>query len=153
VGDLLWDIGSGSGALSCEAGRLGAAVIAVDHNADACAHTTATARRFGVHLHVVHGTAPQVLERLPEPDIVRVGGGGAAVVSAVADRRPARIVTHAATRDEAELIGRDLMEHGYEVECALLQSVALDTRSWTESERHVAFLICGILEERRDSGR
>ena len=39
--------------------------------------------------------APHVLENLPEPDVVRVGGGGAAVVSAVADRRPQRIVTHA----------------------------------------------------------
>ncbi|GHH75625.1 precorrin-6y C5,15-methyltransferase (decarboxylating) subunit CbiE [Streptomyces sulfonofaciens] len=153
VGDLLWDIGSGSGALSTEAGRFGAAVIAVDQDADACARTTAAARRFGVHLQVVHGTAPYVLENLPEPDIVRVAGGGAAVVSAVADRRPERIVTHAATRDEAELIGRDLVEHGYDVECALLQSVELDTRAWAESERRVAFLICGIQQERRDPGR
>ena len=87
--------------------------------------------------------APHVLENLPEPDVVRVGGGGAAVVSAVADRRPQRIVTHAATRDEAELVGRDLTEHGYHVECALLQSVELDTRAWTETERSVAFLLSG----------
>ena len=149
VGDLVWDIGSAQGALSSEAARLGAAVIAVDEDPDACARTAATARRFGVHLHVVHGTAPQILETLPEPDVVRVGGGGAAVVSAVADRRPERIVTHAATRDVAELIGRDLVEHGYDVECALLQSVQLDTRTWAESERSVAFLICGIQPERR----
>ncbi len=75
------------------------------------------------------------------------------MVSAVADRRPERIVTHAATRDEAELIGRDLMEHGYDVECALLQSVALDTRVWAESARSVAFLICGIQSERREPAR
>ncbi|MEU6552612.1 precorrin-6y C5,15-methyltransferase (decarboxylating) subunit CbiE [Streptomyces sp. NPDC046915] len=148
VGDLVWDIGCGSGAFATEAGRAGAAVIAVDRNLEACARTEAAARRFGVQLQIVRGTAPHVLENLPEPDVVRVGGGGAAVVSAVADRRPQRIVTHAATRDAAELVGRDLTEHGYRVECALLQSVELDTRAWRETERSVAFLLTGELLRR-----
>ncbi|MEU9468603.1 precorrin-6y C5,15-methyltransferase (decarboxylating) subunit CbiE [Streptomyces avermitilis] len=148
AGDLVWDIGSGSGAFAAEAARCGAAVIAVDRDPDACGRTTVSARRFGVQLQVVHGAAPHILENLPEPDVVRVGGGGAAVVSAVADRRPQCIVTHAATRDAAELIGRGLTEHGYQVECALLQSVELDTRAWTEKERSVAFLLSGRLPDR-----
>ncbi|MEU9651820.1 precorrin-6y C5,15-methyltransferase (decarboxylating) subunit CbiE [Streptomyces sp. NPDC048110] len=152
LGDLVWDIGCGSGAFATEAARAGAAVIAVDRDRDACARTEATARSFGVQLQTVHGNAPHVLENLPEPDVVRVGGGGAAVVSAVADRRPQRIVAHAATRDAAELVGRDLTEHGYRVECALLQSVGLDTRAWTETERSVAFLLSGEIV-RRESPR
>ncbi|MGW1806721.1 precorrin-6y C5,15-methyltransferase (decarboxylating) subunit CbiE [Streptomyces sp. NPDC002078] len=148
VGDLVWDIGCGSGAFAAEAARAGAAVIAVDRDPGACARTEAAGRRYGVQLQVVQGTAPHVLENLPEPDVVRVGGGGAAVVTAVADRRPQRIVTHAATRDAAELVGRDLTEHGYRVECALLQSVELDTRTWSETERNVAFLLSGILPDR-----
>ncbi|TQL00340.1 precorrin-6Y C5,15-methyltransferase (decarboxylating) [Streptomyces puniciscabiei] len=148
LGDLVWDIGCGSGAFAAEAARAGAAVIAVDRDPAACARTDAAARRYGVQLQVVRGTAPHVLENLPEPDVVRVGGGGAAVVSAVADRRPQRIVTHAATRDAAELVGRDLTEHGYRVECALVQSVQLDTRAWTETERSVAFLLSGVLLDR-----
>ncbi|MEV6961775.1 precorrin-6y C5,15-methyltransferase (decarboxylating) subunit CbiE [Streptomyces sp. NPDC051207] len=148
TGDLVWDIGCGGGAFAVEAARAGAAVIAVDRDPAACARTEAAARRLGVQLHIVHGTAPHALENLPEPDVVRVGGGGAAVVSAVADRRPQRIVTHAATRDAAELVGRDLTEHGYDVECALLQSVELDTRAWTETERSVAFLLSGVLPVR-----
>ncbi|MEV8554507.1 precorrin-6y C5,15-methyltransferase (decarboxylating) subunit CbiE [Streptomyces glaucescens] len=147
-GDLVWDIGSGSGAFAVEAARAGAAVIAVDRDPAACARADAAARRFGVQLQVVHGTAPHALENLPEPDVVRIGGGGAAVVSAVADRRPQRIVTHAGTRDAAELVGRDLTEHGYRVQCALLQSVELDTRHWTETERSVAFLLSGVLPDR-----
>ncbi|MFF3644810.1 precorrin-6y C5,15-methyltransferase (decarboxylating) subunit CbiE [Streptomyces sp. NPDC002564] len=148
VGDLVWDIGSGSGAFTAEAARFGAAVIAVDRDPDALGRTTAAVRRFGVQAQTVHGTAPHILEDLPEPDVVRVGGGGAAVVSAVADRRPERIVTHAATRDAAELIGRDLSEHGYAVECALLQSVELDTRAWREEKRTVVFLLSGRLPDR-----
>ncbi|WP_256641150.1 precorrin-6y C5,15-methyltransferase (decarboxylating) subunit CbiE [Streptomyces murinus] len=148
LGDLVWDIGCGSGAFAVEAARAGAAVIAVDRDPAACARTDGAARRYGVQLQVVHGSAPHVLEDLPEPDVVRVGGGGAAVVSAVADRRPQRIVAHAATRDAAELVGRDLTEHGYRVECALLQSVELDTRAWRETERNVAFLLSGVLSDR-----
>ncbi|MFJ6073150.1 precorrin-6y C5,15-methyltransferase (decarboxylating) subunit CbiE [Streptomyces sp. NPDC093065] len=148
LGDLVWDIGCGSGAFATEAARAGAAVIAVDRDRDACARAEATARNFGVQLQTVHGDAPHILENLPEPDVVRVGCGGAAVVSAVADRRPQRIVAHAATRDAAELVGRDLTEHGYRVECALLQSVGLDTRAWTETERSVAFLLSGEIVRR-----
>ncbi|MEU6385252.1 precorrin-6y C5,15-methyltransferase (decarboxylating) subunit CbiE [Streptomyces bauhiniae] len=148
TGDLVWDIGCGSGAFAVEAARAGAAVLAVDADPESCARTDAVAREFGVQLQIVRGEAPHILENLPEPDVVRVGGGGAAVVAAVADRRPQRIVAHAATRDAAELIGRDLTEHGYRVECALLQAVGLDTKSWTENERSVVFLLGGELPPR-----
>ncbi|MFJ6796182.1 precorrin-6y C5,15-methyltransferase (decarboxylating) subunit CbiE [Streptomyces sp. NPDC091268] len=141
TGDLVWDIGAGSGALAVDAAALGAAVIAVDADPHACERATAAARARGVQLQVVAGRAPHVLEDLPEPDVVRVGAGGAEVFAAVADRRPERIVGHASTRDEAEAIGRALTEGGYEVECALLQSVGLDTRTWTEQQRAVVFLL------------
>ncbi|MEU9377312.1 precorrin-6y C5,15-methyltransferase (decarboxylating) subunit CbiE [Streptomyces sp. NPDC048255] len=141
TGDLVWDIGSGSGAFAVDAAAFGAAVIAVDADPHACERVTAAARKRGVQLQVVAGRAPHVLENLPEPDVVRVAGGGAEVVAAVADRRPERIVSHASTRDEAEAIGRALTEHGYAVECALLQSVGLDTRTWAEQDRSVVFLL------------
>ncbi|MFE2878927.1 precorrin-6y C5,15-methyltransferase (decarboxylating) subunit CbiE [Streptomyces roseus] len=141
AGDLVWDIGTGSGALAVEAAAFGAAVIAVDADPRACERATAAARKRGVQLQVVAGRAPHVLEDLPEPDVVRVGGGGAEVARAVADRRPERIVSHASTRDEAEAIGRALAEGGYTVECALLQSVGLDTRTWSEQDRSVVFLL------------
>ncbi|MEU6984256.1 precorrin-6y C5,15-methyltransferase (decarboxylating) subunit CbiE [Streptomyces sp. NPDC046324] len=143
VGDLVWDIGCGGGALAVEAARFGAAVIAVDADPDACARTEAAARRHGVQLQAVRGRAPHVLERLPEPDVVRIGGGGVPVVTACTDRRPERIVAHASTRDEAEAIGAALTEGGYTVECALLQSVGLDPGDWSERDRSVVFLLSG----------
>ncbi|HEY5833607.1 precorrin-6y C5,15-methyltransferase (decarboxylating) subunit CbiE [Streptomyces sp.] len=142
TGDLVWDIGAADGAVAVEAAGFGAAVIAVDRDADACDWITATARRVGVPLQVVHGTAPQALEDLPEPDVVRIGCPDAEVTAACAARRPERIVTAVATRDEAEAISRALTEGGYEVERALLQSVELDT-DWTERERSVTFALCG----------
>ncbi|MET9376899.1 precorrin-6y C5,15-methyltransferase (decarboxylating) subunit CbiE [Streptomyces sp. NPDC002992] len=141
VGDLVWDIGCGGGAFSVEAARFGAAVIAVDADPDARARAEAAARRHGVQLQAVQGRAPHVLERLPEPDVVRIGGGGVPVVTACTDRRPERIVTHASTRDEAEALGAALADGGYTVECALLQTVGLDPGDWSERERSVVFLL------------
>ncbi|MFF8609241.1 precorrin-6y C5,15-methyltransferase (decarboxylating) subunit CbiE [Streptomyces sp. NPDC015346] len=143
VGDLVWDIGCGAGHFAVEAARFGAAVIAVDADPDACARTEAAARRHGLQLQAVPGRAPHVLERLPEPDVVRIGGGGVPVVTACTDRRPERIVTHASTRDEAEALGAALADGGYTVECALLQTVGLDPDDWTERERSVVFLLSG----------
>jgi len=56
---------------------------------------------------------------------------------------------HAATRDEAEAVGAALSAGGYEVECALIQSVDLDTSAWSERERSVAFLLSGRRKEER----
>ncbi|MFB7916945.1 precorrin-6y C5,15-methyltransferase (decarboxylating) subunit CbiE [Streptomyces sp. NPDC056061] len=148
TGDLVWDIGCGGGALAVEAARFGAAVLAVDGDPAACARTAAAARAFGVQVQVVEGRAPQVLERLPEPDVVRIGGGGVPVVTAVTERRPERIVTHASTRDEAEALGAALAENGYAVRCSLLQSVELDTTAWSERDRTVVFLLSALRSDR-----
>ncbi|MCX5389598.1 precorrin-6y C5,15-methyltransferase (decarboxylating) subunit CbiE [Streptomyces sp. NBC_00094] len=143
IGDLVWDIGCAGGAFAVEAARFGAAVIAVDTDPAACARTEAAARRHGVPLQTVQGRAPHVLERLPEPDVVRIAAGGVPVVTACTDRRPERIVAHASTRDEAEAIGTALAEGGYAVESLLLQTVGLDPADWTERERSVVFLLAG----------
>ncbi|MFF7216274.1 precorrin-6y C5,15-methyltransferase (decarboxylating) subunit CbiE [Streptomyces sp. NPDC008238] len=142
AGDLLWDIGAGGGAVAVEAARFGAAVIAVEADAAACERIEDTARDFGVQVRVVHGRAPHVLEDLPEPDIVRIGGGGAEVVAACAARRPERIAASAANRDEAEAVSRALDEGGYTVERALLQAVELNDQ-WSERERTVVFALLG----------
>jgi precorrin-6B C5,15-methyltransferase / cobalt-precorrin-6B C5,C15-methyltransferase len=134
-GDLLWDVGAGNGAVAVEAGRFGAAVIAVDRSAHACERAEANARRHGVQLRVVHGEAPQVLEDLPEPDVVRVGAGGAGVVAACASRKPERIVALLRTRIEA--VRRVLEREGYGVEAELLRSARLlssgDQGAWATS--------------------
>lgn len=143
TGDLVWDIGCAGGAFAVEAARFGAAVIAVDLDPAACARTEQAARRHGVPLQPVRGRAPHVLESLPEPDVVRIGAGGVAVVTACTDRRPERIVAHASTRDEAEAIGAALADGGYRVESLLLQTVGLDPHDWSERERSVVFLLSG----------
>ena len=91
-GVLIWDVGAGSGSVAVECARFGAAVIAVERDPAQCARVAANARRHGADVRVVTGAAPEALDGLPDADAVFVGGGGLAVLTAVAARRPARIV-------------------------------------------------------------
>lgn len=91
-GRTVWDVGAGSGAVGVECARFGADVLAVERDADQCDRVRGNARRHGVRLEVVAGAAPQVLAGLRDPDAVFVGGGGTAVVDAVAARPGARTV-------------------------------------------------------------
>ncbi|GGO82602.1 precorrin-6y C5,15-methyltransferase (decarboxylating) subunit CbiE [Wenjunlia tyrosinilytica] len=142
TGDLVWDVGAGSGAVAVEAAGFGAAVIAVDGSALACERIEANARRHSVQVQVVHGQAPAALEDLPEPDVVRVGAGGARVVAACASRKPERIVTLVATRAQAQEVREALESAGYAVETELLRSARLlptgDQGVWAD-----AFAVCG----------
>ena len=76
-------------------------------------------------VRVVGGTAPEALDGLPDPDAVFVGGGGLAVVSAVAARRPARIVVALAAVERAGPALEALADAGYTVDGTLLQASRL----------------------------
>lgn len=97
LGDLIWDVGAGSGSVAIECARLGAAVIAVERDARECTRVDANAQRHDVPVEVVHGDAPDVLAGLPDPDAVFVGGGGEALpaIAALAGRRARRCVVAA----------------------------------------------------------
>jgi precorrin-6B C5,15-methyltransferase / cobalt-precorrin-6B C5,C15-methyltransferase len=143
LGDLVWDVGAGSGSVAVECARLGAAVIAVE--ADDTGHLEANVKAFGVDVQVVHGRAPGCLVGLPVPDAVFVGGGGLDVVRAVVERRPGRVVVALAT---LERVGPVLAElSGYATEAVLLDSRRL--RPLGEGHRLVptnpVFLVSGAL--------
>ncbi|MCD0481263.1 precorrin-6y C5,15-methyltransferase (decarboxylating) subunit CbiE [Streptacidiphilus sp. ASG 303] len=125
-GDLLWSVGAGSGSLAVEAARFGAAVVAVDADADACGRTAVNARRYGVEVEVVHGDAPEVLGELPEPDVVAVEHGDAATVAACLARRPERLVAVPRTLAEAEGFRRAFAAAGYRTGGTLLHASALE---------------------------
>jgi precorrin-6Y C5,15-methyltransferase (decarboxylating) len=78
AGEVLWDIGAGSGAIGIEwmlADPTNQAV-AVEANAERAARIEANARAFGVpELTCVHGRAPEALADLPPPQAVFIGGG------------------------------------------------------------------------------
>jgi precorrin-6Y C5,15-methyltransferase (decarboxylating) len=102
IGDLVWDIGSGSGSVAIECARFGAAVSAVDADGEQVARTARNAAYHQVGVHVVHGKAPEVLDTLADPDAVFIGGGGTRtplIAEAAAMREPRVIVVALAAVD------------------------------------------------------
>ncbi len=77
-GQLLWDVGAGSGSIGIEWMRAHPTcrAVAVEASAERAERIARNAARLGVpYLRVVHGHAPDVLPRLGAPDAVFVGGG------------------------------------------------------------------------------
>ena len=88
---VLWDVGAGSGSVGIEAARLrpGLRVLSIERSPEDAARIRENARRHGVTIEVVEGTAPGCLPSLPDPDRVFVGGGGLGVLdAALARMRP-----------------------------------------------------------------
>ena len=75
-GRLVWDVGAGSGSVGVECTRFGAAVVAVERDADSCDRIRANAAAHGVAVEVLTADAATAVDRLPDPDAVFVGGGG-----------------------------------------------------------------------------
>ncbi|MEV4727675.1 precorrin-6y C5,15-methyltransferase (decarboxylating) subunit CbiE [Micromonospora humida] len=123
LGRLVWDVGAGSGSVGIECALLGAAVIAVER--DPTAPVAGNAARHGVDVRVVTGAAPAVLAGLPDPDAVFVGGGGTDVLSAVADRRPDRVVVTLAALDRVAPAVHLLRAAGYTVTGSQLAAARL----------------------------
>ncbi|MGH3844327.1 MAG: precorrin-6y C5,15-methyltransferase (decarboxylating) subunit CbiE [Pseudonocardiaceae bacterium] len=114
-GRLVWDVGAGSGSVGVECARLGAAVVAVERDPGQCARLVANAHAHGVDVRLVEGQAPAVLDRLPEPDAVFVGGGGLGVVRAAAKVAP-RVVVALAALDRVGPCRAALREAGHRVD-------------------------------------
>lgn len=122
VGDLVWDIGAGSGSVGIECARLGAAVIAVDRDEAACERIRRNVVAHGVKVAVSRGAAPAVLEHLPDPDAVFVGGGGVEVVRACAVRALHRVVVALAAAERVGPCLEALTEKRYAARAVRLQA-------------------------------
>lgn len=85
---VMWDVGAGSGSVGIEAARLapGLRLFAIEQNVDDCQRIRANADTAGVSMTVVEGHAPDAFTGLPDPHVLFVGGGGAAVLSAALAR-------------------------------------------------------------------
>jgi precorrin-6Y C5,15-methyltransferase (decarboxylating) len=112
-GQLLWDVGAGSGSIGIEWMRThrSCRAIAVESRAERAARVALNADALGVPgLRIVHGCAPAALLDLPAPDAVFVGGG--ATAPGVLERcwdalRPGgRLVVNAVTIESESLVAR-----------------------------------------------
>ncbi|MFF0837173.1 MULTISPECIES: precorrin-6y C5,15-methyltransferase (decarboxylating) subunit CbiE [unclassified Streptomyces] len=128
LGDLVWDVGAGSGSVAVECARLGAAAVAVERTAEGAGRIRANAAAHGVDVDVVHGAAPDTLDGLDDPDAVFVGGGGRElpdIVGACARRARRTVVVALAALDRVPAARAALTGAGLRCDGVLLQSSRL----------------------------
>ncbi|MCE6962115.1 precorrin-6y C5,15-methyltransferase (decarboxylating) subunit CbiE [Cereibacter sphaeroides] len=115
-GELLWDLGAGSGSVSVEWCLAGGRAVAVELRPGRAANIRENAGRFGLtdRLTVVEGPARDVLPDLPVPDAIFVGGGFDADLFAALPRA-ARLVVNAVTLETEALLAELHARHGGEL--------------------------------------
>jgi precorrin-6Y C5,15-methyltransferase (decarboxylating) len=110
AGELLWDIGAGSGSVAIEwlLRHPANQAIAIEQDPIRAARAAGNSAELGVpRLEIVTGEAPAALEGLPQPNAIFVGGGGDAEVIArgwVALQAGGGLVANAVTIDTAKAL-------------------------------------------------
>ncbi|GHC78464.1 precorrin-6y C5,15-methyltransferase (decarboxylating) subunit CbiE [Limoniibacter endophyticus] len=113
-GEILWDVGAGSGSIGIEwmLAHPSLKAIAIEKNGERVERIHRNALRLGVpELEIVYGAAPEALKGLAQPDAIFIGGGGSepGVLQAAIDalKHGGRLVANAVTLEmEAMLLSR-----------------------------------------------
>ncbi|MFG3254231.1 precorrin-6y C5,15-methyltransferase (decarboxylating) subunit CbiE [Streptomyces sp. NPDC048172] len=121
-GELLWDIGGGSGSIAVEWMRThpSCRAVSVERDPERAARIDANAERLGVPgLRIVAGEAPRALAGLPAPHAVFIGGGLTApgLLDACWDALPpgGRLVANTVTLESEALLAERRLRHGGEL--------------------------------------
>jgi len=136
-GELLWDIGAGSGSISVEwmLADPSMRAVAIEADAERAARIGRNAMAFGVPgLTVVRGAAPAVLAGLPPPDAIFIGGGGTdeGVLDAAIAALPSggRLVANAVTLEmESQLLAKHAAHGGDLTRIAIARETAIGSMS------------------------
>ncbi|MCG7605802.1 MULTISPECIES: precorrin-6y C5,15-methyltransferase (decarboxylating) subunit CbiE [Mycobacterium] len=119
-GELLWDVGSGSGSIAIEWSRSapGCSAVAFERDAQRRDRILSNVTAFGVQVDVRDG-APESLYGAPEPAAIFVGGGATqpGLLQACFERLPSggRLVVNAVTLESEAVVAQWYSKEGGEV--------------------------------------
>ena len=136
---VFWDLGAGSGSISVAAARMhpGLTIFAVDRHPVAFANVKKNIRQFGCYNIIpIQGEATEVLNNLPDPDRVFVGGSGgklAEIIGRAADRLPieGRMVVNGVIGQTVAEAPQCMALHGLRVD---LTRVQIERTTFPETE-------------------
>lgn len=131
---VFWDIGAGSGSVGLEAARVFPMlrIFAIERNAEHVRHIRANRQILNAYnVTAIHGDAPEILENLPDPERIFVGGGGNGLqdilCKSVGRLKPGGIIVVNAVIETTRLAAPEIL-HGMGL------SVSLSTLSVTRSD-------------------
>lgn len=119
-GELLWDVGSGSGSIAIEWSRSapGCTAVAFERDEQRRERIVSNLAAFGVRVEV-RGGAPEALDGAPEPAVIFIGGGVTQpeLLQACFDRLPSggRLVVNAVTLESEAVVAQWYSKEGGEV--------------------------------------
>lgn len=119
-GELLWDVGSGSGSIAIEWSRSapGCAAVAFERDEQRRERIGANVNAFGVRVQI-RGGAPEALDDAPAPDAIFIGGGVTqpGLLQACFDRLPSggRLVVNAVTLESEAVVAQWYSKEGGEL--------------------------------------
>lgn len=126
---VVWDIGSGSGAVAAECARIArlGKVYALEKSAENLPNMAANRLKFRADFEIIQEKAPQGLAALPDPDAVFIGGSGGELAniighSAARLRPEGRIVVGAITVETLHGSMEALKAAGLACEVTMLQA-------------------------------
>ena len=127
---VVWDIGAGTGSISIEAGVIArnGRVFAIERDGESLPLLERNVAAHGSgNVEIVTGPAPLVLEDLPDPDSVFVGGSGGELaeilgVIAVRLRAGGTIVANFATLERTNESYRWFVEKGFDTEISMINA-------------------------------
>ncbi|KAB1442972.1 precorrin-6y C5,15-methyltransferase (decarboxylating) subunit CbiE [Pseudodesulfovibrio senegalensis] len=135
---VVWDLGAGCGSVAIEASHLARTghVYAVERDKTRAAMIRENQRRTGAWMvEVVHGTMPDCLAPLPDPDRIFIGGGlggesnqGAGLLQTACDRLKSggRMVLHCILLDTLLEARASMEKQGWQFGVTQLQANASD---------------------------
>ena len=149
-GDTFLDIGAGSGSVSVEAALQGAAVYAIEKEAEGVWLIRANAERFGAVLNIIQEAAPEGMHSVPHFNKCFIGGSGGqlkSIFEAVHQRIDAGgiVAANFVTLRNLQVFQQLLKAYHYEnTETKLIQVSAADHETGIMKAQNPVFIVKGV---------